>query len=29
CGFNSPAYFGYVFKAQEGMTPTEYRRRMT
>lgn len=26
CGFNNPSYFGYVFKAQEGMTPTEYRR---
>ncbi|HBE12601.1 MAG TPA: hypothetical protein DCY74_00380 [Clostridiales bacterium] len=25
-GFDSPAYFGYLFRKHEGMTPGEYRR---
>ena len=27
CGFNNSSYFHMCFKAREGMTPTEYRRR--
>lgn len=27
CGFNSPSYFCKVFKAEKGMSPTEYRKK--
>ncbi len=29
CGFNSKSSFNYIFKKNEGMTPTEYRRKHT
>ena len=27
CGFSDPKYFGKCFKAEMGMTPTEYRNQ--